>query len=140
MSECTGEPAGQVTPAAPVLGFAMDHPCKSRPDYDPPGLKLDGFEFWHTHGVPATSLVMAGFEHNDFASGGSSAQHQILAHYVRAWLALYIRHDNSATQRMLAKTVDGKPARSLLSTRFGSGMYMPGTIYTRDYRGWLATH
>jgi hypothetical protein len=140
MSECAGKPAGEVTPAAPVLGFAMDRPCKSRPDYKPPGLKLDGFEFWHTHKVPATSLVMAGFVHNDFASGGSSAQHKLLDHYVRAWLALYVKHDKSAAQRMLARTVDGKPARSLFSAKFDSGMYMPGTIYTRDYRGWLGSH
>lgn len=140
MSECAGQPAGQVTPAAPVLGFAMDRPCKSRPDYGPPGLKLDGFEFWHTHKVPATSLVMAGFAHNDFASGGSSAQHQLLDHYVRAWLALYIKKDPDAAQRMLARTVDGEPATSLFSTKFDSGMYIPGTVYTRDYRAWLAAH
>jgi hypothetical protein len=139
-SDCVGDPAGQVTPVAPVLGFAMDLPCAARPDFASPDLKLDGFDFWHANRVPATSLVMAGFTHGDFASGGSEQQQRILDHYIRAWLALYIKGDQSATQRMLARSVDGMAAETLFSSRFLSGLYLPGRFYSRDYRVWLETH
>jgi hypothetical protein len=46
-------------------------------------------------------------------------------YYTRAWFDLYLRHDRAATARLLARTVDGKPLSTLLSSQFLSAAFLP---------------
>ncbi|HLL49001.1 MAG TPA: hypothetical protein VK399_20060, partial [Longimicrobiaceae bacterium] len=47
-------------------------------------------------------------------------------HYTRAWLDLWLKGDEAAGRRLLARTVEGEPVERLLSARFRSGVYLPG--------------
>ena len=107
--ECASAKALEITPRVPALGFAKDEPCNARPDVAPPDLKLTGFEHWRAAGVPAVELVMAGYNHPDFATPGSESKHRDLAYYIEAWLDRWLHDDPAATGRLLAGEVLGGP-------------------------------
>ncbi len=135
--ECASAKALEMTPRVPALGFAKDEPCNARPEVAPPDLKLAGFEHWRAAGVPAVELVMAGYNHLDFATPGSESKHRDLAYYIEAWLDRWLHDDPAATDRLLAGEVLGRPAESLLSTRFLSAAYLPPELETTDLRAFL---
>jgi pimeloyl-ACP methyl ester carboxylesterase len=138
--ECTPPPGVEITPRVPALGFAKDAPCNARPAYAPADLKLPGFNRWREANVPVVELVMAGYEHLDFASPGSEAKHRDLAYFIEGWLARWLLDDPAGEQRLFAADVDGRPIEDLLSTRFLSGAYLPGRVDSGDFRAFLADH
>jgi len=135
--DCTGSRTTEVTPTVPALGFAKDEPCSALPDVTDPDLKLAGFEHWRAAGVPAMELVMRGFDHGDFAGGGSEQQYRYLSHYWLLWMRLWIDGDETARDDLLATSVDGVPTQSLLSEHFLSGAYLPPAADTSDFAAWL---
>lgn len=135
--ECANAPAVEITPRVPALGFAKDEPCDAKPDFAPADLKQPGFLHWRARGVPAMELVMAGYEHGDFAVGGSESQLRSLAYFTEAWLERWLDGDKSAEKRLLATEVLGERTASLLSTTYRSGAYLPPAVDTTAYRSWL---
>lgn len=141
-NQCVPPVAGEVTPTVPALGFAKDETCNAAPDFDPAGLKQYGFLHWRSAGIPSMELVMRGFEHKDFAGGGTDRQRRYLAHYYLAWFGLWVTGDPSQRADLLAETVDAVPTASILSSRFLSGAYLPGAdpaVDTSDFVGWLGS-
>ena len=136
--ECASPQALEITPRVPALGFAKDEPCNAKPDYAPADLKLPGFLHWREAGVPTFELVMATYNHLDFATPGSEQKHRDLSYFIEAWLDRWVGGDVTADSRLLADTVLGAPTTSLLSERFLSGAFLPGEIDTADYRAYLA--
>ncbi len=63
LNECTGQPAGEITPRVPALGFAMDAPCLINTSNTDPAIKQPGFLAWRAAGFDTALFVMAGFEH-----------------------------------------------------------------------------
>ncbi len=135
--ECAGQPSNEITPRVPALGFAKDEPCNARPGYAPPDLKEVGFKHWRKASVPSMELVMRGFQHSSFTGKGTDQQHRYLAHYVLAWMRLWLDGHQNAVNRLLATEVDHVPTRSILSTRFLSGAYLPPEVHTNDFANWL---
>lgn len=135
--ECEGSPGIEVRPAVPAIGFAKDEPCDAKPEYAPADLKQAGFLHWRAGGIPAMELVMAGYDHSDFAVGGSEAQLRTLAYFTEAWLARWLDGKAAAEDRLLATEVLGQPTAALLSTRFLSGAYLPPAVDTTDYLNWI---
>ena len=88
--------------------------------------------------MPTFELVMAGYNHLDFATPGSEQKHRDLSYFIEAWLDRWVGGDVTADSRLLADTVLGAPTTSLLSERFLSGAFLPGEIDTADYRAYLA--
>jgi hypothetical protein len=138
--ECSSPPTLENTPRVPALGFAKDEPCDTRPNYAPADLKLPGFLHWRAANVPVVQLVMAGFNHLDFATPGSEAEHRDLAYFIEGWLARWLHDDPAGEERLFAEAVDGRPIEDLLSTRFLSGAYLPGLVDSVDFRSFLADH
>jgi pimeloyl-ACP methyl ester carboxylesterase len=138
--ECVPPPGVEITPRVPALGFAKDEPCDVRPGYAPADLKLPGFFRWREANVPAVELVMAGYNHLDFATPGSEAKHRDLAYFIEGWLARWLHDDPAGEERLFAEAVYGRPIEDLLSTRFLSGAYLPGRVDSADFRSFLADH
>jgi pimeloyl-ACP methyl ester carboxylesterase len=134
---CVVPPRNPITPRVPALGFAMDLPCYQRPAVTGPELKKSGHRLWKEAGQPTVTLVMRGFQHDDFTSRGSEAQLRDVGHFLVAWFDRYLRHDRSATKRVLARRVNGVRTRRLLSTTFHSAAYLPGRIDCEDYASCL---
>ena len=133
---CT-RPRRRVTPHVPALGFAMDRPCANRPALIVPDLKKTGHALWKSAGRPTMTLVMRGFEHSSFTSRGTEEQLRSVGHFLLAWFDRYLQRDRSATTRILARRVAGKPTRRLLSTTFRSAAYLPAKIDCEDYASCL---
>jgi pimeloyl-ACP methyl ester carboxylesterase len=138
--ECIPPPVGEITPRVPAVGFAKDEPCDVRPDHAPADLKLPGFDRWREAGMPAVELVMAGYNHLDFASPGSEAEHRDLAYFIEGWLARWLSDDQAGEERFFADAVHGRPIEELLSTTFHSGAFLPGRVDSSDFRAFLADH
>jgi hypothetical protein len=130
-------PHRRVTPIVPALGFAMDRPCASRPALIVPDLKKTGHALWKSAGRPTMTLVMRGFEHSSFTSRGTEEQLRSVGHFLLAWFDRYLRRESSATTRILAPRVAGRPTRRLLSTTFRSAVYLPSRIDCEDYASCL---
>lgn len=133
---CT-RPRQPIVPRVPALGFAMDFPCLNAPTNTDPELKKTGHRAWKGAGFPTMTLVMRGFEHEDFTGKGSQAQQQQVGHFLLAWFDRYLRDQRSATKRLLARRVNGVPTRRLLSLTYGSAAYLPGRIDCESYLGCL---
>jgi predicted dienelactone hydrolase len=127
-------PRDPVVPRVPALGFAMDFPCVNTPTNRDPELKKTGHRAWKAAGFPTMTLVMRGFEHEDFTGRGSQLQQQQVGHFLLAWFDRYLRDKRSGTKRLLAKRVNGVPTRSLLSLTYRSAAYLPGRIDCENYR------
>jgi hypothetical protein len=126
-------PRMPLTPRVPALGFAMDLPCANRPSVVHPQLKKSGHAVWKAARLPTMTLVMRGYEHSDFTARGSEAQLRNVGHFLLAWFDRYLRNDRSATERLLARRVNGVRTRRLLSTTFRSAAYLPRRIDCGDY-------
>jgi hypothetical protein len=135
--ECANPPSNEITPRVPALGFAKDEPCDAKPNFAPADLKEVGFKHWRQAGVPSMELVMRGFAHSSFTGKGTNLQHRYVAHYFLAWTRLWLDGHGNATKRLLATKVDGARTRSILSTRFLSGAYLPPQVRTNDFASWL---
>ncbi|HEY6415265.1 MAG TPA: hypothetical protein VIX41_03470 [Acidimicrobiales bacterium] len=129
---CTGR-RRPVTPLVPALGFAMDGPCVNRPALIVPDLKKTGHRLWKSAGRPTMTLVMRGFDHSSFTSRATRRQLRSVGHFLLAWFDRYLQRDRTATSRILARRVGGRPTRRLLSTTFRSAAYLPGRIDCEDY-------
>jgi pimeloyl-ACP methyl ester carboxylesterase len=136
--ECAANQALEITPRVPALGFAKDAPCDAKPDYMPADLKLPGFDWWREHQIPSVELVMAGYNHLDFATPGSEQKHRDLAYFSEAWLARWLLGDRAAEDAFFARSVGERPIEDLLSTKFLSGAYLEPRVDSRDFRAFLA--
>ena len=84
LTECTGQPAGEITPRVPALGFASDVPCSvNTSNTTSPEIKQPGFLAWREAGLDSALFVMAGFEHTDFARDGTEDQHRLVHHFIQ---------------------------------------------------------
>ena len=134
---CTPPRRRPVAPLVPALGLAMDGPCINRPALIVPDLKKSGHALWKSAGRATMTLVMRGFEHSSFTSRGTEAQLRSVGHFVHAWFDRYLKRNRSATRRILARRVAGRPTRQLLSTTFRSAAYLPARIDCEDYASCL---
>jgi hypothetical protein len=129
-----GELPGQGTPVrprVPALGQANDNPGSTQPANRDPDLKKPGFALWRKSGQPSMELAFAGAGHLDWAqTHTTSAAKKVLfkrfAYYTRAWFDRWLRHDRSATARLLARKVDGVDLPTLLSSKFRSAAFLDG--------------
>jgi hypothetical protein len=135
---CVVPPRNPIVARVPAFGFAMDRPCYRRPTVTGPELKKTGHRVWKAAGQPTVTLVMRGFQHDDFTARGSEAQLRDVGYFLLAWFDRYLRHDRSATERILARRVNGVRTRQLLSTTFHSAAFLPGRIDCEDYASCLA--
>lgn len=130
-------PRRPIAPRVPALGFAMDFPCVNTPTNRDPELKKTGHDNWKAARFPTMTLVMRGFEHEDFTARGSQTQQQQVGHFLLAWFDRYLRDKRSGTKRLLAHRVNGVPTRRLLSLTYRSAAYLPGRIDCENYRSCL---
>lgn len=139
VNECFSPPveSSQVVPRVPALSFAKDEPCDLRPDFAPPDLKLTGPRWWTAHGIPNMQLVMRGHQHNSFGHTGTVSQRQDLAGWIVSWFDRWLKGDRDADQRLLTRTLHGRPTDELLSTHYQSSACMPGRVDSEAYRDWL---
>jgi hypothetical protein len=109
--------------SVPGLGLASDNTTNKDPE-----LKKFAFKQWRNAGVPTGMLVFSGVVHDDFSQGAGSDEVMLhrFADYTRAWFDLWLRGDQSATDRLLARTVEGEPVAQLLSSTMRSAFYLPG--------------
>src|SRR5947209_5229213 len=119
------------TPRVPALGEASDAVGTTNPTDNNPDIKKTGWAYWRAHGRPSMEVVFAGASHADWGqsqltSAAKAIQIQHFEYYTRAWFDRWLRHDLSATTRLLARTVDGSGAASLMSTKFRSAAYLDG--------------
>jgi hypothetical protein len=135
---CAVPPRNPVTPRVPALGFAMDGPCVRRRGTSGPELKKSGHRVWKAAGLATMTLVMRGYDHDDFTGRGSEAQLRNVGHFLLAWFDRHLRGQRAATARLLARRVYGVRTRQLLSTEFRSAAFLPGRIDCEDYAGCLA--
>src|SRR5947209_2290619 len=119
------------TPRVPAVGEASDAVGTTNPTDNNPDIKKTGWAYWRAHGRPSMEVVFAGASHADWGqsqltSAAKAIQIQHFEYYTRAWFDRWLRHDLSATTRLLARTVDGSSAASLMSTKFRSAAYLDG--------------
>jgi dienelactone hydrolase len=136
---CLPPPRRPITPTVPALGFAMDLPCVQRPTDTGPELKKTGHDLWRSAREPTMTLVMRGYAHSSFTIRGTQRQLKDVGHFLLAWFDRYLRSDRRATDRLLAKRVNGRRTRTLLSTTYRSAAFLPGRLDCASYRDCL-TH
>ncbi len=125
---CARQPAYEVTPRVPALGFAKDAPCTETGDLAP-DVKLGAWTFWQSRGVPAAELVPAGYAHLTFTDrAASGAQLQTQVNLISAWLGRWLRQDQGA----LAGLTCLPPG--VLSAQFRSALFLPGQPAEPDLR------
>lgn len=132
-------PSSQVTPRAPALSFAMDSPCESTPDVNPPDLKLSGPRWWSENGIPNMQLVMKGYAHSSFTDTTTAESKLDMAHWIKPWLDHWLLGEQDQDEVLLEKTVNGRPASDLLSDHFLSSACLPGLVDSEDFRTWLSS-
>jgi hypothetical protein len=135
---CNGRPRRPIAPRVPALGFAMDYPCVQKPTDVNPELKKTGHAAWRSARQPTMTLVMRGYEHSSFTARGTERQLRDVSHFLLAWFDRYLRNDRGATDRLLAKRVNGRRTSGLLSTTYRSAAYLPGRIDCESYRDCLS--
>jgi dienelactone hydrolase len=123
-------PATPVRPRVPALGEASDARGATEPTNGSPDQKKTAYAVWRSAGLPVMETVFNGASHLDWAqtpnnSTSDEASLEAFEYYTRAWFDLYLRHDPAATARLLARTVDGKPLATLLSSQFRSAAFLP---------------
>jgi dienelactone hydrolase len=144
-ADCGRTPTTLITPRVPALGEASETCISGTTKGETPGVntvgpeaKKTGYERWRSQGEPTMETVFNGVQHLEFAQednidagllggtvSGSEKQLHNFEYYTRAWFDLWLRHDNSATQRLLASTVNGQPLASVLSGKYISAIYLP---------------
>jgi hypothetical protein len=122
--QCTNQPATLRTPRVPALGQASDT-CIDGRSVDS---KKNGFNRWRQFGQPVMQVVFRGANHF-WWSGTASNQNQydIADHYTKNWFDRWLKGDQNATTRLLARTiVNNTTIDSLLSQSFNSGVFFDG--------------
>lgn len=116
--DCTGTQFLPATPKVPALSFGSEVHCPDPGADTSLEAKKSGYNWWHGHSVPAAELVMDGFLHQDFASGGSDEKLTKVAAIALPWLDYWVRGIGT-------KPLAGLN-RSWLSSQFTSAAYVPG--------------
>lgn len=121
-----------ITPEVPSLGEASDARGTSEPTNSSAGQKETAYDVWRTAGMPTMEVVFKGAEHDDWAQSGTTtaageAELEEFEYYTGAWFDRWLLGDTTADQRLLAKTVDGEPLSTVLSSTFTSGAFFDGT-------------
>jgi hypothetical protein len=108
--------------------MASDMRGSTNPADGDPDLKKTGYGLWRQHGIPTMEVVPAGASHLNYAQGARTSEDQLhlFAYFTRAWFDRFLRHDRSATTRLLAATILGQPRTTLLSDTFRSAAYVDG--------------
>lgn len=125
-----GEPPGEskpVTIRVPAMGHASDAPGTCDPDNTDPDLKKTAYKKWREAGQPSMQLVFKDAVHGDW-SQTSSADPELLRlfeYYTRAWFDLFLKQDNSARARLLARKTLDKTAEDIMSADFRSAAFLP---------------
>ncbi len=116
---CVGSvPAQRRTPRVPAMGQASDY-C------GPPGESVEdkktAYAWWRSQAKPTMQIVLAGSDHFVWGSqGNGSARQGYALYYSAAWFDRWLKNDSSARTRLFARSIDGQPVESILSTRFRS--------------------
>ena len=128
---CAGRPNREIVPRVPAMGQALDGPCVNNPSFQPPELKKAGFEHWRAAGIPTMQLVFRDAVHADWGGGNTGGpaeadRRRFFAYYARSWFNRFLLGRPTATPRLLAGSVLGRPTGDLISSRFLSGAAFPG--------------
>lgn len=118
---CTNVPGAIRTPRVPALGQASET-CPSKEAE----AKKTAFEWWRSHGVPTMQVVFAGSSHFLWSAQAPDADHDLSHHYTVAWFARWLKADTTATERLVARRVNGREISALLSSQFRSAVFLPG--------------
>jgi dienelactone hydrolase len=130
--------ARDTTPRTPALSLNSDggRPfCLTR---DPTYQRSVGFDPWRAAGAPTMLLPIRDATHMDFAqragpgevdvglpATGTDAELEVFAYYTRAWFDRHLADDPTATARLMARRIDGRPRDALLSSWLPSAAYLP---------------
>jgi len=139
-ANCTNQPTTPIRPEVPALGEASETCIGSAKDPSPsyardPNLKLPGFDDWRAHRMPTMEVVFAGTQHLDFGQSpyddsghvtGSETQLYEFEWFTRAWFDLWLRHEPSAYERLLPRSVGTATLGTVISSRYRSAAYLPG--------------
>jgi hypothetical protein len=72
-------------------------------------------------------VVFAGSSHFFWSSTSQAATHDLAHYYTLAWFDRWVKGDQGATARLLARTnVVGKALTDVLSTKFTSAAFLDG--------------
>jgi dienelactone hydrolase len=115
-----------VTVRAPALGMASD---TGRIGATDPDEKKTAYAHWLNGGQPAMELVFLEASHNEWVQTRQTDREEIqhiFAIYTRAWFDRFLRGDTTATEQLLATTINGRPRSSFLSTTFRSAASLDG--------------
>jgi dienelactone hydrolase len=116
---CRADPAPVRQPRVPAMGQASET-CPSASAE----AKKTAYEHWRAAGVPAMQVVLAGCGHTCWGQAAPEATHAVANHYTLAWFDRWLKADPTATDRLLATEVDGRPLADVLSSRFASAAYL----------------
>lgn len=107
-------------PRVPALGQASES-CAPLPE-----AKKTAYEGWRARGVPVVQVTLARCSHFCWSAEATPQQHAVAHHYTLAWFDRWLRGDRSASGRLLARTVAGRPVEQVLSATFRSGAAFDG--------------
>jgi dienelactone hydrolase len=127
---CTNLPGALRAPRVPALGQASET-CAERGAES----KKTAYEAWRAAGVPTVQVVFAGATHFNWSAQAPAAAHDLSHHYTRAWFDRWLKGDGTATTRLLARTVDGRPVEAVLSATFRSAAAVDGRTCGDLHRG-----
>jgi hypothetical protein len=119
---CSNQPRPVRPARVPAMGLASESCTQNGADS-----KLTAHEHWRAADLATMSLVLDKCTHFCWSQSASSAQHDLNHYYTQAWFDRWLKGDASATERLLARTVLGKPVESVLSDSFRSGVFLDGT-------------
>jgi hypothetical protein len=126
------DPAFLVHPTAPAMGLGSDGNGGFGRDAGSltagsPGEKKEAFTTWRAAGVPSMELVLAGVTHTQFAQSATSDDATLhkIALYTEAWFALFLQHDHTALNTLMARTVLGERVSAFLATGYDSALFLP---------------
>jgi hypothetical protein len=132
------DPAFEVHPFAPGMGFASDGPGGlgyNYPSQDPapdstegpPTEKETAALAWKRAKLPTAEYVLAGANHNQFSQ--SSTSNEVLLHqlavYTAAWFKRWLGRDPDAASALTSCAVLGQPLTTWLSSSYLSSVYLP---------------
>jgi dienelactone hydrolase len=122
-----GSPACRNTPAPvrPARVPALGQASVSCPNAAAEAKKT-GYEHWRAAGLPTMQVVLAGCSHGCWGANGPAAGRRVASHYTLAWFDRWLKHDPTATGRLLAAEVDGRPLADVLSARYTSAAHLDG--------------
>ena len=118
---CINVPGTLRAPRVPALGQASET-CAERGAES----KKTAYEAWRAAGVPTVQVVFAGATHFYWSAQAPQAAHDLSHHYTHAWFDRWLKGDGTATTRLLARTVNGRPVDAVLSATFRSAAAVDG--------------